>query len=90
MAKAAFRIAVLQCDTPVHAVHVQRGSYGQIFEDLLSQSLNLIERRDISFEVTKWDVVNSRNYPDIASGAIDAILITGSSKSVRNMTLGKD
>lgn len=87
MTKKLFRIAIFECDTPVDAVHAKRGSYGDIFQDLLTQSLHLVGKShgDLSLEVTKWDVVHSMSYPDLSEEKVDAILLTGSSKFTKGM-----
>lgn len=66
-----FRLAVLECDTPVPSVEKERGSYGAIFETLLSKGTS------VDFRLLKYDVVRQHTYPSTAD--VDGILITGSS-----------
>ncbi|KID87745.1 GMP synthase, partial [Metarhizium majus ARSEF 297] len=66
----AFRLAVLECDTPVPNVEKERGSYGAIFETLLSKG------KSVDFRLLKYDVVRQHTYP--STGDVDGILITGS------------
>lgn len=75
-----YHIAVLECDTPVDSVVTSRGTYGDIFEELLTKGL---EGRgpatgDIQLRVSKWDVVGSSSFPDIRE--VDALLLSGSSE----------
>lgn len=73
-----FRLAILECDTPVPNVVKERGSYGSVFETLLSKGV--AQRSDnLNFCVLKYDVVQQQKYPDLSD--IDGILITGSSLS---------
>ncbi|KAF7561275.1 hypothetical protein G7046_g2872 [Stylonectria norvegica] len=74
-----YRLAVLECDTPFPAVAAARGSYGDIFEDLLTKGLGGLgsEGSNIQLNVTKWDVVTAQSYPNIDE--VDGILLTGSS-----------
>ncbi|KAK9439643.1 GMP synthase [Metarhizium brunneum] len=65
-----FRLAVLECDTPVPSVEKERGSYGAIFETLLSKGTS------VDFRLLKYDVVRQHTYP--STGDVDGILITGS------------
>ncbi|KFG77555.1 GMP synthase [Metarhizium anisopliae] len=65
-----FRLAVLECDTPVPSVEKELGSYGAIFETLLSK------RKGVDFRLLKYDVVRQHTYP--STGDVDGILITGS------------
>ncbi|EXV05179.1 glutamine amidotransferase class-I family protein [Metarhizium robertsii] len=65
-----FRLAVLECDTPVPGVEKERGSYGAIFETLLSNG------KSVDFRLLKYDVVRQHTYP--STGDVDGILITGS------------
>ncbi|KAH8658037.1 Aldehyde/histidinol dehydrogenase [Xylariales sp. PMI_506] len=72
------RIAVLECDVPVPAVQASRGSYGDVFRDLLEKGLCGLrsEGEGVQLELTKWDVVTAQSYPDIEN--VDALLLTGS------------
>jgi hypothetical protein len=74
-----FRLAVLECDTPIDVVKERYGTYGDIFTNLLTTGLlNLKSRHPkTSLDIRKWDVVTERLYPDLST--IDGILLTGSS-----------
>ncbi|KFZ22943.1 hypothetical protein V502_02579 [Pseudogymnoascus sp. VKM F-4520 (FW-2644)] len=73
-----YHIAVLECDTPVDTVVTSRGTYGDIFEELLTKGLEGggPATGDIQLRVSKWDVVGSSSFPDIRE--VDAILLSGS------------
>lgn len=73
------RIAVLECDTPVDKVKAKFGTYGDIFKLLLGASASTLEglNAQSDLEITKWDIVNGTDYPNLED--IDAILLTGSS-----------
>lgn len=74
-----FHLAVLETDTPFPAVQAVRGSYGDIFQDLFSRALEAAGLKDdVVIQVSKWDVVSERNYPQMQD--VDGILLTGSSK----------
>lgn len=74
-----FHVAVLECDTPVDPVKASRGTYGDVFKDLLSKGLKDAGKdSDIDLRVSKWDVVGSDAFPDI--NEVDAILLSGSSE----------
>jgi hypothetical protein len=75
------RIAVLECDTPVHNVKAKFGTYGDVFKSLLGASTSTLEGLNAKsdLEITKWDIVNGTEYPNLED--IDAILLTGSSMS---------
>jgi hypothetical protein len=80
--KPPFRIAILECDTPVPKVHQKYGKYGTIFTGLLQAGADNLNMPDVisrkkGMEITGWDVVNEQVYPN--SEDIDAVLITGSS-----------
>ncbi|KAF5687345.1 anthranilate synthase component II [Fusarium denticulatum] len=75
-----YRIAVLECDAPFPSVNEKRGSYGDIFRDLLTKGLKneaLGDKgKDVSLDVSKWDVVTAKEYPNIED--VDGFLLTGS------------
>lgn len=77
-----YRIAVLECDTPFPSVNEKRGSYGDIFRDLLTKGLKNEalggKGKDVSLDLSKWDVVTAQEYPNIED--VDGFLLTGSSK----------
>ncbi|KAK5998737.1 Putative glutamine amidotransferase-like protein C13C5.04 [Cladobotryum mycophilum] len=75
---SVFRLAILETDVPFPIAQETRGSYGDIFRDLLTTGLrNLGPKGDgVQLEVTKWDVLESQTYP--AVDAADGFLITGS------------
>ncbi len=80
MSGRAFRLAVLECDTPVPAVEQTRGSYGEVFRQLLTKGLAGVadaKYKGAEFALSKWDVVRSQEYPKAED--VDGILLTGSS-----------
>lgn len=84
-----FRIAVIECDTPLPDVVKQFGTYGDIFEGLLKAGVDALGQPDVisskdGLQVTKWNVVdNEDGYPALAD--VDAILLTGSSECWCNL-----
>jgi hypothetical protein len=77
------RLAVLECDTPFPSIGEKRGTYADVFRDLLDKGLKheaLGDKgKDVSFEISKWDVVTAQEYPSIEE--VDGFLLTGSSSS---------
>lgn len=71
-----FHLAVLECDTPFPAVKKARGSYTNIFRDLLAGGLKTLGS-DVKLETSMWDVVEAQEYPNVDD--FDGILLTGSS-----------
>ncbi|KAM6534823.1 hypothetical protein FALCPG4_004446 [Fusarium falciforme] len=73
-----FRLAVLECDTPFPSVNASRGSYGDIFRDLLLKGLDSLGEKgsDVSLDLSKWDVVTAQEYPNVDD--VDGFLLTGS------------
>ncbi|KAI1037946.1 hypothetical protein LB505_001581 [Fusarium chuoi] len=82
-----YRIAVLECDTPFPSVNEKRGSYGDIFRDLLTKGLKneaLGDKgKDVSLDLSKWDVVTAQEYPNIED--VDGFLLTGSKQGLHQM-----
>ena len=78
------RVAILECDTPIDPVKARYGTYGDLFEGLLQESLNSLPKisGNITLHTSKWNVVENPVYPPLAD--FDAVLITGSSTSVKN------
>ncbi len=79
------RIAILECDTPLPKTQKKFQSYGGVFEFLLQSGAKALASPDLDpgagFEFSRWQIqLNPERYPDPES--IDAILITGSSKSL--------
>ncbi|UZJ55045.1 hypothetical protein CBS101457_004365 [Exobasidium rhododendri] len=81
-------IALLIADTPVPQVVAERGDYFRIYSEWLNKSLAAVPRHswqdDYTIDITPFDVVKDRKYPDegmIKDGLFDAIMITGSSAS---------
>lgn len=72
------RVAILECDTPVDNVKARRGTYGDIFTQLLKAGA---VRAGLTQELqlSKWDVVTAQEYPELSN--VDAILLTGSSNN---------
>ncbi len=85
--KPPFRIAILECDTPVPKVYEKFGTYGTIFRGLLyagADDLNvpgMISSKS-GLEISAWDVINEQTYPRFED--VDAVLISGSSRSNEN------
>ena len=79
------RIAILECDTPVPHIFKKRGSYGNMFKELLEAGADALRQREkISrkdIETSFYDVVKESVFPKVDD--IDAVLITGSSMFVR-------
>jgi len=78
------RIAILECDTPLENANAKYGGYGGVFTALLRASAKALGQPDkldpeTGLEISKWDVVNGEEYPNLED--IDAILMTGSSMS---------
>ncbi|KAK7418210.1 hypothetical protein QQZ08_011363 [Neonectria magnoliae] len=73
-----FRLAVLECDTPVPAVKAARGSYGEVFRVLLSKGQKDLgpKGNDVELDISKWDVVASQSFPN--ADEIDGLWLTGS------------
>lgn len=78
------RVAILECDTPLENANAKYGGYGGVFTALLRASAKALGQPDkldpeTGLEISKWDVVNGEEYPNLED--IDAILMTGSSVS---------
>ncbi|KAM3429883.1 hypothetical protein NHJ13734_007977 [Beauveria thailandica] len=78
MANNKFRLAVLECDVPFPGVVELRGSYGDMFRDLLAEGMRGLPGADAQTElvVTKWDVVSAHVYPVFED--FDGLMISGS------------
>jgi hypothetical protein len=74
----SFRLAILECDTPIDAVLSKKGTYGDIFTSLLERGLQTQGVSSDALNISKWDVVHKQEYPDLHE--IDGILLSGSSK----------
>ncbi|CAM1502346.1 Fc.00g043300.m01.CDS01 [Cosmosporella sp. VM-42] len=74
----AFRLAVLECDTPFPAVKKIHGSYAEIFRKLLTKGLQGLGT-DVQLDLTLWDVVEAQEYPSVDD--VDGFLLTGSKHS---------
>lgn len=78
---APVRLALLECDTPPPAIEQRRGTYWNIFSELLKAS-----RSDVEFILEGYDVVKEQKYPDAeklqvkgeSEGGYRGILISGS------------
>ncbi|KAF4447494.1 hypothetical protein F53441_8978 [Fusarium austroafricanum] len=73
-----YRLAVLECDTPFPSVGEKRGTYGDIFRDLMTKGLKESgdKGKDVSLDLSKWDVVTAQEYPNVED--VDGLLLTGS------------
>lgn len=81
--KPPFRIAVLECDTPLPDVVNEFGTYGPIFERLLKAGADGLGQPDVitskDLQVSFYHVVdNEEAYPSLDD--VDAVLLTGSSE----------
>ena len=74
------RIAILECDTPLAHTKAKYGGYGGVFSALLHAGASSLRLPADSLSISKWDVVEKREYPNLED--IDAILMTGSSTSL--------
>ncbi|KAF9234196.1 class I glutamine amidotransferase-like protein [Melanogaster broomeanus] len=79
---AAFRLAILLCDTPVPSIKAVHGDYMQIFEALLASSLAPInaskpDQAQVTFTLDGYDVVTEMTYPPDAE-EYDGLLLTES------------
>ena len=85
--KSPFRIAILECDTPLDKVRKKYGGYGAIFKTLLEKGADALGHPDVSskkgLEISYFDVVTKQEYPTVEN--IDAVLLTGSSKTPENV-----
>lgn len=84
------RIAILECDTPVDGVRAKYGGYGGVFKSLLHKAADALQQPDVisaekGLELSNFDVVNKQEYPDLET--IDAVLLTGSSRSISPLML---
>lgn len=76
--KPPFRIAILECDTPLPNTEAKYGGYGGVFEKLLKSGAEATGKLDPGkdLQISKHQIVlDTNDYPD---QDIDAILITGS------------
>ncbi|CAG9986753.1 unnamed protein product [Clonostachys byssicola] len=77
-----YRVAVLECDTPIQPVLEAVGNYGKIFESFLKKGLEAakhddgIDGADVDLRVTMTNVVNFEELPE--PDDVDAVLLTGS------------
>ncbi|KAJ5151699.1 hypothetical protein N7492_009994 [Penicillium capsulatum] len=69
------RIAVLECDTPIAPVVAKLGTYGDIFEGLLTRGTQATNPTT-EVEISKWNVVDNPDYPN--PHGFDGFLLTGS------------
>ena len=74
------RIAILECDTPLTKTRAKYGGYGGVFTFLLQGGAKSIDLPEEDLNISKWDVVEKQEYPEL--GDIDAVLITGSSEYI--------
>ena len=72
------KLAILLCDTPVPAVVESRGTYLDIFRNLLTQSK---PDPSVPFSLDGFDVIDAQEYPDLENGEYKGILISGSKYS---------
>lgn len=79
-----FRIAVLECDTPIDVIREHYGTYGNLVKLLMQNSLKTLSSADINVEpiFTSWDVVDAKQYPKLDD--VDALFLSGSSMGNQN------
>lgn len=81
-----YRLAVLECDTPVPPVLEKLGPYGTIFEDFVRRGLQAYRQEDgvdgasndINLEVVASNMVDLGTLPD--PNEVDCLMLTGSSE----------
>ncbi|KAF2010901.1 class I glutamine amidotransferase-like protein [Aaosphaeria arxii CBS 175.79] len=74
---ALLRIAILECDKPVDPILQQRGTYGDIFEQLFDRTASGSIKANLpEWKFSKYDVVDRQIYPSLDK--IDGLLLTGS------------
>ncbi|KFH44781.1 putative glutamine amidotransferase-like protein-like protein [Hapsidospora chrysogenum ATCC 11550] len=75
-----YRLAILECDTPVEAVLEKLGTYGTIYDAFARRGLKAYVqdggRSDIDLEVTTWNMVDMGALPPL--GQVDGLMLTGS------------
>ena len=83
--KSPLRIAILECDEPIGRTKEKYGGYGNLFKELLHAGEDKVAEKDgvkrPELDITKFDVVKTEHYPSLEN--IDAVLLTGSSMSVK-------
>ena len=77
-----YRLAVLECDTPLDAVVKERGTYGTIFRNLFQRGLDQYRRDshvadEVELVVTHSNMVELGPLPDLKD--VDGLVLTGSS-----------
>jgi hypothetical protein len=74
-----FRIAILECDTPLDNTNSKYEGYGGVFKRLLKASAVALGgiNPDTDLIISKFDIVDGTEYPNLEE--VDAILLTGSS-----------
>jgi hypothetical protein len=84
-----FRLAVLECDTPVPPVLEARGTYGEVFRQLLAKGQQGLGPKgsDVQIDISKWDVVANQSFPNVDE--IDGLWLSGSSTSNEHHALWK-
>ena len=71
------RIAVLECDSLISWIAIKYGGYCGLYTALLEAGARDLQLAKDELEITRWNVLDKREYPDLEN--IDAILISGSS-----------
>ncbi|KAL5521075.1 hypothetical protein ACEPAG_8997 [Sanghuangporus baumii] len=76
------KLALLLCDTPVPAVLAAKGTYLDVFRELLRLSYPSFklenEQSPSPFILDGFDVVSAQEYPDLNKGEYSGVLISGS------------
>ncbi|KAI9767973.1 MAG: hypothetical protein M1840_005285 [Geoglossum simile] len=80
MSHAPLRIALLECDKPVESARVRLGGHSGAWRHLLTRAISDPTCPELNsfqdFEISSWDVVHTRSYPQLES--LDGILVSGS------------
>lgn len=76
-----YRLAILECGTPIQPVRNKLGSYGKIFEKYLEAGLKRYCRQTRSYgvdlKITKINAVKMKPLPD--EDQVDCVVLTPSS-----------
>jgi GMP synthase (glutamine-hydrolysing) len=77
-------VAILVCDTPIKPVLTKYGDYFRLFQELLRRGFNDLDLSEEKFneirvEFSEHQMVGTDRFPSLEN--IDAVVITGSSKS---------
>ena len=77
--RSPIRIAILECDPFTPSICAKYGDYGGVMTTFFEDGARWLEPEPAEFKISSWNVQDYSEYPNLED--IDAILITGSSKS---------